>query len=55
MMIGGPKEAVKRLDPIFKTLAPGKGDIPKTPGREKFGGTAKMVTSIAGLPAPDIS
>ncbi|HJX85482.1 MAG TPA: NAD(P)-binding domain-containing protein, partial [Candidatus Angelobacter sp.] len=32
MMIGGPKEAVQRLDPIFKTLAPGKGDIPRTPG-----------------------
>src|SRR6202046_2371841 len=41
MMIGGPKEAVQRLDPIFKTLAPGKGDIPKTPGREKLGGTAE--------------
>jgi len=35
MMIGGPKEAVQRLDPIFKTLAPGRGDIPRTPGREK--------------------
>jgi len=32
MMIGGPDEAVQRLDPIFKTLAPGKGDIPRTPG-----------------------
>jgi 6-phosphogluconate dehydrogenase len=41
MMIGGPKEAVQRLDPIFKTLAPGKGEIPKTPGREKLGGTAE--------------
>ncbi len=41
MMIGGPDEAVKRLDPIFKTLAPGKGDIPRTPGREKLGGTAE--------------
>src|SRR5712664_1550438 len=41
MMIGGPKEAVQRLDPIFKTLAPGKGDIPRTPGREKLGGTAE--------------
>jgi len=38
MMIGGPKEAVQRLDPIFKTLAPGRGDIPRTPGREKMGG-----------------
>jgi len=34
MMIGGDKEAVDRLDPIFKTLAPGIGDIPKTPNRE---------------------
>ena len=41
MMIGGPKEAVQRLDPIFKTLAPGKGDIPRTPGREKLAGTAE--------------
>ena len=36
MMIGGPKEAVQQLDPIFKTLAPGRGDIPRTPGREKM-------------------
>ena len=35
MMIGGPDEAVQRLDPIFKTLAPGKGDIPRTPGPGK--------------------
>ena len=41
MMIGGPKEAVQRLDPIFKTLAPGRGDIPRTPGFEKRGGTAE--------------
>jgi 6-phosphogluconate dehydrogenase len=41
MMIGGPKEAVQRLDPIFRTLAPGRGDIPRTPGREKIGGTAE--------------
>ena len=41
MMIGGPNEAVQRLDPIFKTLAPGMGDIPRTPGREKLGGTAE--------------
>jgi 6-phosphogluconate dehydrogenase len=41
MMIGGSKEAVQRLDPIFKTLAPGKGDISRTPGREKLGGTAE--------------
>jgi 6-phosphogluconate dehydrogenase len=41
MMIGGSDEAVKRLDPIFKTLAPGRGDIPRTPGREKLGGTSE--------------
>ncbi len=34
MMIGGDEEAVERLDPIFKTLAPGVGDIERTPGRE---------------------
>src|SRR5579862_3122011 len=33
MMLGGPKEAVDRLDPLFKTLAPGMGDGPRTPGR----------------------
>ena len=42
MMIGGPKEAFDRLDPIFRTLAPGLGDIPRTPGREKLGGTAEL-------------
>ncbi|MFZ1919511.1 MAG: decarboxylating 6-phosphogluconate dehydrogenase [Terriglobales bacterium] len=41
MMIGGPKETVQRLDPIFTTLAPGRGDIPRTPGFEKRGGTAE--------------
>jgi 6-phosphogluconate dehydrogenase len=38
MMIGGEKPVVQRLDPIFATLAPGRGDIPPTPGREKLGG-----------------
>ena len=38
MMIGGPTAAVEHLDPIFKTIAPGIGDIPRTPGREKVGG-----------------
>src|SRR5215472_2793731 len=42
MMIGGPDPAVQRLDPIFKTLAPGPGDIPRTPGRDKLGGTAEQ-------------
>ena len=41
MMIGGPAEAVRRLDPIFRTLAPGRGTIDRTPGREKLGGTAE--------------
>ena len=41
LMIGGEAEVVKRLDPIFATLAPGKGDIGRTPGREKVGGTAE--------------
>lgn len=41
LMIGGEKEAVQRLDPIFKSLAPGRGDIPRTPGREKSSGTAE--------------
>jgi 6-phosphogluconate dehydrogenase len=41
MMIGGPREAVQQLDPIFKTLAPGRGDIPRTPGREMLSGTAE--------------
>ena len=41
MMIGGPQEAVQHLDPIFKTIAPGRGDIARTPGREKVGGTAE--------------
>jgi 6-phosphogluconate dehydrogenase len=40
MMIGGPKTAVQRLDPIFKTLAPGRGDVPRTAGREKATGTS---------------
>jgi len=41
MMIGGPTDVVEHLDPIFKTLAPGRGDIPRTPGREKSSGTAE--------------
>jgi 6-phosphogluconate dehydrogenase len=42
MMIGGEPAVVKRLDPIFATLAPGVGDIPRTPGREKAGGTSEQ-------------
>ena len=41
MMIGGPRPAVQQLDPIFKTLAPGRGDVPRTAGREKATGTAE--------------
>ena len=42
MMIGGEKEVVQHLDPIFSALAPGIGDIPRTPGREKIEGTAEQ-------------
>jgi 6-phosphogluconate dehydrogenase len=41
MMIGGENDVVGHLDPIFKTLAPGAGDVPRTPGREAIGGTAE--------------
>ena len=41
MMIGASPEAFKHLEPILKTLAPGRGDVPRTPGREKMGGTAE--------------
>jgi 6-phosphogluconate dehydrogenase len=41
MMIGGPEAVVKHLDPIFKTIAPGIGDIPRTPGRKPDTGTAE--------------
>jgi 6-phosphogluconate dehydrogenase len=42
MMIGGEPEVIKHLDPIFATLTPGVGDLPRTPGREKVGGTAEQ-------------
>ncbi len=41
MMIGGDEQVVKRLDPIFKVLAPGRGDIPRTPNAERIGTTAE--------------
>ena len=41
LMIGGPPQAVLRLDQIFKTLAPGRGEIPRTPGREHVVSTAE--------------
>lgn len=42
MMIGGETATVKHLDPIFASLAPGMGSIPRTPGREKLAGTAEL-------------
>ena len=42
LMIGGPDEAFARLEPIFATLAPGRGEIERTPGREKAPGTAEQ-------------
>jgi len=42
MMIGGEPDTIKHLDPIFATLAPGAGDAPRTPGREKLDGTAEQ-------------
>src|SRR5438094_2351599 len=42
MMIGGEKDVVQHLDPVFSTLAPGVGDLPRTPGRENFDGTAEQ-------------
>src|SRR5215475_9906506 len=42
MMIGGPQAVVQRLDPIFRTLAPGLGNVERTPGREKLPGTAEL-------------
>jgi 6-phosphogluconate dehydrogenase len=42
MMIGGEKDVVQHLDPIFATLGPGLGDIPRTQGREKLGGTSEQ-------------
>jgi 6-phosphogluconate dehydrogenase len=42
MMIGGEADVVKALDPIFQALAPGIGDISRTPGREKVGGTSEQ-------------
>ena len=41
MMIGGPQETAEHLDPIFKTLSPGRGNITRTPGREQIAGTAE--------------
>ena len=50
LMIGGEAEAVAHLDPIFKSLAPGKGDTPRTPGREAMPGTAEAGYAHCGPP-----
>src|SRR6266849_10356598 len=42
MMIGGDRDVFQRLDPIFATLAPGMGEVARTPGRDKIGGTAEQ-------------
>jgi len=42
MMIGGEADVVRHLDPIFASLAPGRGNIPRTPGREKADGTSEQ-------------
>jgi 6-phosphogluconate dehydrogenase len=50
MMIGGEVDAVKHLDPIFVALAPGRGDIPRTPGRESVDGTSELGYLHCGPP-----
>jgi len=42
LMIGGPTEPVRHLDPVFKTLAPGVGDVEPSPGQEGINGTAEL-------------
>jgi 6-phosphogluconate dehydrogenase len=49
MMIGGESAIVQHLDPIFATLAPGRGDIPRTPGRDKLGTTSELGYLHCGL------
>lgn len=49
MMIGGEKDVVEHLDPIFATLAPGRDAAPRTPGREKLGGTSEQGYLHCGL------
>ena len=51
LMIGGEKEVVKRLDPIFKTLAPGRGDVRPCPGREKQGRHRRARATSTAAPA----
>ena len=54
MMIGGPDDAVKLLDPIFKTLAPGVGDIPRTPGAKSSKAPRNWAICIAARTARGI-
>jgi 6-phosphogluconate dehydrogenase len=49
MMIGGDAQAVQRLDPIFRRLAPGAGNIPRTPGRDNLAGTAQNTAELGYL------
>ena len=56
MMIGGPTRPSTRLDPIFKRLAPGVGDVARTPGRPaRQGARPRRATSTAARPAPGTS
>jgi 6-phosphogluconate dehydrogenase len=48
LMLGGPRDAVERLYPIFRSLAPGRGDIPVTPERATMAGTAEAGTAEEG-------
>jgi 6-phosphogluconate dehydrogenase len=50
LMIGASEHAFRHCEPIFKTLAPGMGDIPRTPGREKVDGTAEQGYLHCGPP-----
>jgi 6-phosphogluconate dehydrogenase len=49
MMIGGEAQVVNRLDPIFRRLAPGAGEVPRTPGREKLEATAHDTAELGYL------
>ena len=48
LMIGGPPDVFKHLEPIFATLAPGKGDIPETPHREGHNPTSEQGYLLCG-------
>ncbi len=51
LMIGGDTAAVQRMDPIFKALAPGRGSIPRTPGRENLGAAQRKRATCTAAPA----